>query len=75
MRAELEHDLTDEFAAEDEAVNRVIRDLQAHNASTEEVREVLQKIHQTSTAIIETPTFRVLRDPDERWRIDWKQAA
>ncbi len=75
MSIEVAHDLTSEFTAEDEAIERVVSELQAHDASADDVRYVLTEIHKTGTTIIETTRFRIRRDPDEYFHLDWKAAA
>lgn len=68
-------DYSTEFAAEDEAIERIIHDLSddRRHIPKEEINDVAEKLHQPGTAVIEGEGYRIHRDPVKVFDIDWKE--
>lgn len=75
MNQENTIDYSAELAAEDEAIERISAELAGHDIPPDEIRDVIEKLHNLGTAVVEAAEYRIRRDPEEFYHLDWKKAA
>lgn len=75
MSLEIDTDFTAEFAAENAAIERIVNELVENHVPSDEVRDVREKLQQPGTVVINAPAYKIRRDADEVFHLDWKNAA